>query len=107
MRRGTLAAGPLTAHPLSGGNTGGMPSEASDALKSVVLSAAPTLTAAGFTKRRNAFNRTTEPGVVQVLSFTLEKASGTRTAATSSGRRFNVNLGVYLLDGEVSTPAWV
>ena len=84
-----------------------MPSEASDALKSVVVSAAPTLTAAGFTKRRNAFNRTTEPGVVQVLSFTLEKAAGTRAGATSSGRRFNVNLGVYLQDGEASVPAWV
>jgi hypothetical protein len=84
-----------------------MPSEASDALKSVVLSAAPTLTAAGFSKRRNAFNRTTEPGVVQVLSFTLEKAAGGRAAATSSGRRFNVNLGVYLQDGQASAPTWV
>ena len=76
-------------------------------MKSVVLSAAPTLTEAGFTKRRNTFNRTTEPGVVQVLSFTLEKAAGGRAGAPGGGRRFNVNLGVHLQDSEAGPPAWV
>ena len=84
-----------------------MPSEASDALKSVVLSVSATLAEAGFTRRRNAFNRTTGAGVVQVLSFTLEKAAGARAVGSGNGRRFNVNLGVYLQDGEAGPPAWV
>ena len=90
------------------GHTGGMPSEAADALKSVALATAPTLASAGFKKRRNAFNRTTEAGVVQVLSFQMDKPA--RGAASAGpARRFNVNLGVYIHDdGDGATPpSWV
>ena len=81
-----------------------MPSEAADALKEVVISAAPTLTSAGFKKRRNAFNRTTEAGVVQVLGFQLDKATGRVPGA--GARRFTVSVGIFVGSGDPA-PAWV
>jgi hypothetical protein len=66
------------------------------------------LDSAGFKKRRNAFNRTTEAGVVQVLSFQLEKVAG--RAANAGARRFSVSVGVYVGQrdpGAEAQPAWV
>ncbi len=81
-----------------------MPSEAAEALKAVVTSAAPTLSTAGFKKRRNAFNRATGAGVVQVLSFQLDKVAG--RSANAGARRFTVSVGVFVGDG-AQEPAWV
>jgi hypothetical protein len=87
-----------------------MPSEAAEALKAVVESTVPTLVSAGFKKRRNAFNRPGEPGVVQVISFQLDRVDRRASQASKlPTRRFTVNLGVFLTDDapEPEGPGWV
>jgi len=83
-----------------------MPTEAAETLKEVVLATAPTLASAGFKKRRNAFNRTTDQGVVQVLSFQMDRPPRGSTAT----RRFTVHVGVFVHDDGPSAdpePSWV
>lgn len=57
------------------------------AMDEVARRIAPVLKQAGFRKRHRAFNRTTEPGVVQVISFQMSDAGN---------GRFTLNLGVYV-----------
>jgi hypothetical protein len=77
----------------------------------VVAQAAPVLKAAGFRKRRHSFNRSTEPGLVQVLSFQMSAfgppgpgAEHNRAAREAIGLagpwygRFTINLGVFVED---------
>ncbi|MDQ1478318.1 MAG: hypothetical protein QOE62_3547, partial [Actinomycetota bacterium] len=46
----------------------------------------------GFRKRRNCFNRSTSPGVVQVLSFHMAPHRGFAPALNPA--TFTINLGV-------------
>jgi hypothetical protein len=75
----------------------------------VVAQAAPVLKAAGFRKRRHSFNRTTEPGLVQVLNFQMSAfgppgpgAEQHRAAVEAIGLpgpwygQFTINLGVFV-----------
>lgn len=75
----------------------------------VVAQAAPLLKAAGFRKRRYVFNRTTEPGLVQVVKFWMgpfqPPGLGSelhRAALESMGQRgdvygtFRIDFGVYV-----------
>lgn len=75
----------------------------------VVAQAAPVLKAAGFRKRRHSFNRSTEPGLVQVLNFQMstfgppgrgaERNRAAREAIALLGPwygRFTINLGVFV-----------
>jgi hypothetical protein len=93
-------------------------------MKQVVAQAAPLLKAAGFRKRRHSFNRTTEPGLVQVVVFWMgpfdppgpgsEKHQAAREALGLRGHHygtFTINLGVYVpemvLPGGDTPGAWV
>jgi Domain of unknown function (DUF4304) len=80
-----------------------MASEAAEAIKDVVNSTVPALESAGFKKRRNAFNRTTDDGVVQVLGFQLDKVAS--RSPSPAPRRFTVSVGIFL--GDADAPAWV
>jgi hypothetical protein len=78
-------------------------------MSSVVAQAVPLLKAAGFRKRRNSFNRTTEPGLVQVIKFWMGPfeppgpgSEKHRAALEALGVRgdyygtFTIELGVYV-----------
>jgi hypothetical protein len=78
-------------------------------MKEVVAQAAPLLKAAGFRKRRHSFNRTTEPGLVQVVFFWMGPfdppgpgSEKNRAAKEAMGLRtdyygtFTIRLGVYV-----------
>lgn len=90
----------------------------------VVADVAPLLKVAGFRKRRHTFNRSPEPGLVQVVNFQMgafePPGPGSefhRTARESIGLagnlygRFTVNLGVYVaemvLPGSDHRGGWV
>jgi Domain of unknown function (DUF4304) len=75
----------------------------------VVAQVAPVLKAAGFRKRRQSFNRSTEPGLVQVLNFQMSAfgppgpgAERNREVREAIGLaapwygRFTLNLGVWV-----------
>jgi hypothetical protein len=93
-------------------------------MSKVVAQAAPLLKAAGFRKRRHNFNRTTEPGLVQVVNFWMgpfdppgpgsEKHQAARKALGLRGDyygTFTIRLGVYVPEmvlAESDRPgAWV
>ena len=75
-------------------------------MAAVVAEVVPLLKSAGFRKRRNAFNRITEPGLVQVVSFQM----GEFMPGSLYGR-FTINLGVYVpemvLDEHAKRGDWV
>jgi hypothetical protein len=92
-------------------------------MKDVVSGVAPLLKRAGFRKRRHAFNRTPEPGLVHVLNFQMGPfdppgpGSEAHVAALESldmpgylYGRFTINLGVYaagmVIEGG-ETRSWV
>lgn len=73
----------------------------SDSMQEVVAVVAPDLKAAGFRKRRHSFNRTTAPGVVQVVDFQMAAyrvPPGSPVPPGLVDGSFTVNLGVYLQD---------
>ena len=93
-------------------------------MSQVVAQAAPILKAAGFRKRRHSFNRSTEPGLVQVLNFQMsafgppgEGAEHNRAAREVVGLlgpwygRFTINLGVFVdemvLEKRPEPGAWI
>lgn len=84
---------------------------------SVVALTAPLLKRVGFRRRRHAFNRTSEPGLVQVVSFQMgaHNPPGTGSEANQTARerlglpgdlygRFTLNLGVYV--NEMAIEDW-
>jgi hypothetical protein len=65
----------------------------------VVVAVAPTLKAARFRRRRHSFNRTTDAGVIQVVSFQMGPYRPPNAHESGGGRlygKFTINLGVYL-----------
>jgi len=85
-------------------------------MEHVVATVAPTLETAGFHKRRHAFNRVAEPGLVHVVSFQMGAHEPPGSHEIPSYRRnrygtFTVNLGVFVPEmviGERSAPGgWV
>lgn len=68
-----------------------MATPSADAMGHIVALVAPTLKAAGFRKRRNAFNRSVAGQLVHVIDFQM----GTYLPGTMYGE-FTINLGVYL-----------
>ena len=75
-------------------------------MAAVVAEVAPLLKSAAFRKRRHVFNRTAEPGLVQVVSFQM----GQFLDGGLYGR-FTINLGVYVpemvLDEHARRADWV
>ena len=84
-------------------------------MRSVVALTGPLLKSAGFRKRRNSFNRTPEPGLVQVVNFQMgafnppgpgsEAHLAARQALGGAGDlygRFTINLGVYVEEMAIS-----
>jgi len=67
----------------------------------IVKASQPSLKAAGYRKSGNRFNRTTEPGIVQVISFQMGAFNPPGTVEIPGLRpnlygKFTVNLGVFL-----------
>ncbi|HEX6952153.1 MAG TPA: DUF4304 domain-containing protein [Gaiellaceae bacterium] len=84
-------------------------------MAAVVADVAPLLKSAGFRKRRHAFNRTTEPGLVQVVHvqmgpFEPPGSEGISLSGSLYGR-FTINLGVYVpemvLEEQQKRSGWV
>jgi hypothetical protein len=78
-----------------------MTTPAAQAMRAVVAELRPVLTAAGFRKRRHIFNRTTEPGLVQVVGFHMGRVDPPGTVEIPGIREsvqglFSVHLGVYV-----------
>jgi hypothetical protein len=86
-------------------------------MSAVVANIAPSLKAEGFKKRRHSFNRTTEPGVTQVVHFQMGPSDPPGTTYFPPVRvnlygKFTLNLGVFLDDvhyalGTGPVPAWI
>jgi hypothetical protein len=87
----------------------GMTTDAARSMKSVVSLSLPLLKGAGFRKRGHSFNRTPEPGLVQVVNFQMgpfsppgpgsEAHLAALQALGGAGDlygRFTINLGVYV-----------
>lgn len=84
------------------------------ALAAVVEAIAPTLKAAGFRKRRHAFNRRTPDGLTHVLSLQAGASDPPREGASNSllpslHGKFTVNLSVHIpgMRHSVAAGAWV
>jgi hypothetical protein len=70
----------------------------SAAMRIVVAAVAPELEDAGFGKQRHSFNRTTEPGVVQVVDFQMQPyrvPPGSPVPPGLVDGSFTINLGAY------------
>jgi hypothetical protein len=93
-----------------------MGTDAAQAMESVVALTLPLLKRAGFRKRRHGFNRTSEPGLVQVVSFQMgpfeppgpgsEMNIAAREQLGMAGNlygSFTVNLGVYVHEMAIET----
>ena len=83
------------------GKTGGMPSVHAIAMAEIVKVVQPSLKSVGYRKSGNRFNRTTEPGIVQVISFQMGAFDPPGTVEIPGLRpnlygKFTVNLGVFL-----------
>lgn len=86
-----------------------MQTDAARAMDSVVAQTVPLLKASGFRKRRHTFNRTPEPGLVQVVNFQMgpfePPGPGSETNIAAREKlglagdlygTFTINLGVYV-----------
>ncbi len=71
----------------------------SQRMHAVVAAVAPELKGAGFRKQRHLFNRSTEPGVVQVVDFQMAQyrvPPGMPVPPALVDGSFRLNLGVYV-----------
>lgn len=75
--------------------------EASSAMREMVATVQPVLKAAGFRKRRHTFNRTVEPGLVQVVTYQMGPYDPPGLVEIPGLREnlyglFSVHLGVFI-----------
>jgi hypothetical protein len=70
-------------------------------MRAVVVELQPVLSGQGFRKRRHSFNRTTEPGLVQVVTFLMGRSDPPGTVEIPGLREnlhglYSVHLGVFV-----------
>jgi Domain of unknown function (DUF4304) len=81
----------------------GMPTEPAVRMATLIASVGPVLREAGFRKRRHAFNRVAEPGIVHVLDFQMGPFEPPGTPEIPPWRRnlygqFTINVGVFVAE---------